>query len=147
VVEELQALHAAVRVLCTNIDMPPANLGKAAKLNAQSKSLDYADVAVLVTLANNGSLRALTSLNLGFNQIGDAGMGDFSRAFASGSMGELKHLYLSENVIGDAGMIKFSEALGKGSLPACATILVEDGNPGNTAPLEAACEERRIVCM
>ena len=56
VVEELQALHAAVRVLCTKIGMRPADLGKATELNAAFKRLDYADVAVLVTLANSGSI-------------------------------------------------------------------------------------------
>ena len=72
---------------------------------------------------------------------------EFSRSITNGSLRALTRLDLDDNQIGDAGMIDFSRAIASGSLPACATILVEDGNPGNAAPLEAACEERGIVCM
>ena len=200
------ALHAAVRVLCTKIGMRPADLGKVTELNAAFKRLDYADVAVLVTLANsgslrsltqlflndnqigdagmiefsrsiasgslrslttlflndnqigdagmiefsrsitNGSLRALTRLDLDDNQIGDAGMTDFSRAIASGSLRVLESLDLSSNQIGDVGMIEFSRSIPIGSLPACKRIVVL-GNPGNAAPLKAACEERGIALL
>jgi hypothetical protein len=183
VVEELQALHAEVRVLCTKIGMRPADLGKATQLNAKFKGLDYADVAVLVTLASSGSLRALTRLELDCNQIGDPGMIEFSRSITSGSMANLTVLGLSSNKIGDAGMIELSRAIAigslrqlttlglnynqsgdigmitfaealqptdnfpMGSLPACKMILVEHENPGNAAPMKAACEERGIACM
>ena len=111
VVEELQALNAAVRVLCTKIGMRPADLGKATELDAQFKGLDYADVAVLVTLANSGSLLGLTCLELDDNQIGDAEMVGFSRAIASGSLRALTGLWLGDNQIGDTGMIEFSRSI------------------------------------
>jgi hypothetical protein len=118
VVEELQALHAMVRVLCTKIGMRPADLGKATELNAAFKRLDYADVAVLVTLANSGSMANLNELFLGYNKIGDEGMKAFASAIANGSMGALTVLGLSNNQIGNAGMISLSEATGKGSMGA-----------------------------
>ena len=96
VVEELQALHAAVRVLCTKIGMRPADLGKVTELNAAFKRLDYADVAVLVTLANSGSLRLLTVLSLADNNISDPGMVALSEALGNGSLRSLTQLFLND---------------------------------------------------
>ena len=59
-------------------------------------------------------------------------------------MGALTHLNLSGNQIGNAGMTEFSHAVANGSLPKCNEILVTIGNPGNAAPLKAACEERGL---
>jgi hypothetical protein len=140
VVEELQALHAMVRVLCTKIGMRPADLGKATELNAAFKRLDYADVAVLVTLANSGSLGGLTFLSLSRNQIGNAGMIEFSRSIASGSMGALKVLSLSRNQISDAGMISLSEAIAIGSMGNLHTLSLGGnaiGDPGMIAFADA----------
>ena len=94
----------------------------------------------------NGSLRALTTLFLNDNQIGDAGMIEFSRSITNGSMGALTSLWLSNNNIGDQGMIAFSNAIASGSWPKC-TMIVVSGNPGNAAPLKSACEERGIACF
>ena len=96
-----------------------------------------------------GSMGVLKVLLLNHNQIGDAGLRALAGAIGNGSLRSLTMLRLNHNNISDLGMIAFAEALKSpmGSLPACATILVEDGNPGNAAPLEAACEERGIVCM
>jgi hypothetical protein len=138
VVEELQALHAAVRVFCTKIGMRPADLGKATQLNAQFKGLDYADVAVLVTLANSGSLRALTCLGLEGNQIGDPGMIEFSCSITSGSLRSLTFLRLDHNNISDPGMITFAEALKSpmGSIGALTSLRL-GGNMIGDAGLEA----------
>jgi hypothetical protein len=68
---------------------------------------------------------------------------EFSRAITNGSMVALDVLYLQQNLIGDAGMIEFSRSVASGSLPKCNVMFVS-GNPGNTAPLKAACEERGI---
>ena len=57
------------------------------------------------------------------------------------------HREIGSNCIGDIGMQAFASAIAMGSLPACKMILVEDENPGNAAPLKAACEERGIACM
>ena len=90
-----------------------------------------------------GSLRALEDLDLSYNQIGDAGMVEFSRSITIGSMANLEQLFLSYNSIGDVGMIEFSRTIANGSLSACKRIVVIE-NPGNAAPLKAACEERGI---
>ena len=97
----------------------------------------------------SGSLANLTTLNLWDNQIGDSGMIAFAEAlkptpnFPMGSLRSPMHLFLNNNQIGDAGMIEFSRSIASGSLPKCIAILVS-GNPGNAAPLKAACEERGI---
>ena len=63
-----------------------------------------------------------------------------------GSMAKLTFLSLAGNAIGDVGMQAFAEAIGNGLLPACKAIVVYR-NPGNSAPLKAACEERGIDCF
>jgi hypothetical protein len=45
----------------------------------------------------NGSLRALTQLDLEYNQIGNLGMIEFSRSIASGSLPALQLVMLSGN--------------------------------------------------
>ena len=136
VVEELQALHAAVRVLCTKIGMRPADLGKVTELNAAFKRLDYADVAVLVTLANSGSLRLLTVLSLADNNISDPGMVALSEALGNGSLRSLTQLFLNHNQIGDAGMIEFSRSIASGSLRALTTLFLNDNQIGDAGMLE-----------
>ena len=64
----------------------------------------------------SGSLRALTHLDLHYNQIGDLGMIEFSRSIAIGSMVKLNVLGLACNQIGDIGMIEFSHAIANGSM-------------------------------
>jgi hypothetical protein len=56
-------------------------------------------------------LRALTTLFLNDNQIGDAGMIEFSRSITNGSLRALTRLYLDDNQTGDAGMTDFSRAI------------------------------------
>ena len=94
-----------------------------------------------------GSMGALQYLYLNHNQVGDSGMVTFSEALGSGSLRALEDLNLCYNQIGDAGTVEFSRSITIGSLPACKMIIVEDENPGNAAPLKAACEKRGIACM
>ena len=75
------------------------------------------------------------------NQIGDAGMADFSRAIASGSLGSLQKLSLYGNQIGDAGMADFSRAIASGSLPDLKGVCL-GGNPGRDAPVKKALAAR-----
>ena len=89
----------------------------------------------------SGSLRSLEVLDLRNNQIGDAGMVEFSRQIPIGSLRALTYLDLEHNQIGDRGIIEFSRSIAMDPLPACKMIAVF-GNPGNAAPLKAACEER-----
>ena len=73
-------------------------------------------------------------------------MVEFSRQIAIGSLQALRELDFGANQIGDAGLIEFSRQIPIGSLPACKVIGVRE-NPGNTASLKAACEERGIMCL
>ena len=122
-------------------------------LSLRRNQIGDAGMTAFSNALGNGSLRSLDILDLDNNQIGDVGMVEFSRQITIGSLRHLTELHLAFNQISDTGMVSFANAIKPtpenpmGSLPACATILVEDGNPGNTAPLEAACEERGIVCM
>ena len=86
-----------------------------------------------------GALRASSGSHS--NQIGDAGMVEFSRAIAIGSLRALTHLDLDDNQIGDAGMISLSEAIGNGSLPALEDVDLDD-NPGDSAPVDEALTNR-----
>ena len=59
----------------------------------------------------SGKLRALSSLNLSKNRVGDAGATALSRALAGGCVPNLKLLDLSDNEIGTGGMQAFSSAI------------------------------------
>ena len=61
-------------------------------------------------------------------------------------MGNLIELNLYNNQIADEGMVALGSAITMASLPKC-TMIVVSGNPGNTAPLKAACEERGIALL
>ena len=61
-------------------------------------------------------MRLLKVLDLGNNQIGDAGMIEFSRQIAIGSLGALESLGLSGNQIGNEGMKAFVSAIAIGSM-------------------------------
>ena len=88
----------------------------------------------------------LAFLSLSRNQIGDAGMIEFSRSIASGSLGALLSLSLSLNNIGNVGMSAFSDALGNGSLPALELVVVQTGHENHPA-LVAACKPREITIV
>ena len=108
----------------------------------QFQSFDFG--RLLPTIAS-GALANLTFLGLAGNQIGDAGMSEFSRAIASGSLGALKVLLLSNNQIGDDGMKAFSDAIASGSLPKLAKVLLF-GKPVNGFGVNKACSARGIEC-
>ena len=57
-------------------------------------------------------------LELGNNQIGDAGLAALAKAVESGALDKLTSLRLGSNQIGDAGLQALADALGKGTLPA-----------------------------
>ena len=55
-------------------------------------------------------------LQLGGNQIGDAGLAAFAKAVESEALPQLESLYLYGNRIGDDGISAFADALSKGAL-------------------------------
>ena len=114
-----------------------------------NKNLNDNDLAVMSHIfVSIGSMGALTQLFLNDNQIGDAGMADFSRAIASGSMGSLEELSLSSNQIGDAGMISLSEVIGKGSMGSLGHLFLA-GNQitrGTMLSTPAPLKELKRVC-
>ena len=55
-------------------------------------------------------------LDLGFNNIGDAGLTALAKAVESGALDKLEYLRLDQNQIGDAGLQAFADAMGKGAL-------------------------------
>ena len=57
-------------------------------------------------------------LELGNNQIGDAGLAALAKAVERGALDKLTRLRLGSNQIGDAGLQALADALGKGALPA-----------------------------
>ena len=59
----------------------------------------------------SGALPNLTSLYLGWNQIGDAGMSAFATALGNGALPQLERLHLANNHIGDAGAVAIAGAL------------------------------------
>ena len=77
-------------------------------------SNEIGDEGMKAFAAAMGSLAGLTTLRLNNNKIGDEGMKAF--AAASGSLEALEDLDLSGNNIGDVGMTEFSRAISSGSL-------------------------------
>ena len=55
-------------------------------------------------------------LQLGGNQIGDAGLTALAKAVESGALPALEKLNLFRNQIGDAGLQAFADAVSKGAL-------------------------------
>ena len=56
------------------------------------------------------------TIELGRNDIGDAGLTALAKAVESGALPQLKQLWLSKNKIGDVGLSALAEAVGKGGL-------------------------------
>ena len=68
-------------------------------------------------LTQNISLMCHTQgLQLGGNQIGDAGLTTLAKAVESGALASLEVLFLENNQIRDAGLSALAEAVGKGAL-------------------------------
>ena len=97
----------------------------------QTGSNNLGDQGLVALAAPLRKHPTLTKLFLHGNQIGGAGMAEFSRAISSGSLGALTHaltaLYLDFNQIGDSGIAEFSRAISSGSLRAL-THLFLGGN-------------------
>jgi hypothetical protein len=53
-----------------------------------------------------------------------------------------QELNLYRNQIGNAGLTALAKAVESGALPKC-TILMLDGNPGDSAPVTKAMKERK----
>ena len=86
---------------------------------------------VFSTALSSGALANLTKLDLTFNQIGDEGMQAFSTAISSGSLGSLQFLNLDGNQISDAGMKSFSDAIAMGSLASLQALWLNGNQIGD----------------
>lgn len=115
-------------------------------LNLGSNGIGNEGMTAFCRVIAGGFMGALEELDLPCNRIGDAGMQAFASAVGNGSMQALAALGLNSNLIGDAGMVEFSRAIDMNSLPACTGIDFSD-NPGDTAPLQTACEAREVDCF
>ena len=82
-------------------------------------------------------------LDLGGNNIGDAGLTALAKAVESGALASLEALDLSKNEIGEAGMTAFADAVGKGALASLKKIVV-DTKHERRPQLVAACQPRGI---
>ena len=92
-----------------------------------------------------GALAKCTYINLGVNQVGDAGLSALAGALSSGALPALRILGLGNNNIGDVGLQAFADALGKGALASLKTLYVNDGPLGTEHPaLKVACDARGI---
>lgn len=151
----------------TNLNLSRNNVGEAG-MHALSSAIAMGSMANLteLNLANNiignvglqafaktigkGSMANLVGLSFASNRIGDAGVIELLRAIAIAHMANLGFLGLGYNNISDAGIISLSDAIGESSLFSCVAIDVAIDvmeNPGNAAPLNAACEKRGIFCL
>ena len=78
-------------------------------------------------------------LDLGGNNIGDAGLTALAKAVESGALASLEVLFLENNQISDAGLSALAEAVGKGALPALGSLLLS-GNPASEQAQQAAMD-------
>jgi hypothetical protein len=122
------------------------SMGALRELNLYGNQIGDAGMQAFADTIGSGSMGALTLLALDHNHIGDAGLQALAGAIGNGSLPNLRSLDLGDNTLVDEGMKAFALAIASGSLPKCAMIVVS-GNPGNTAPLKSACEERGITCF
>lgn len=90
---------------------------------ARSREIRDADMVKLcITLPFSPLMQTATSINLGFNQIGDVGMSAFAQAIkpvgdgGTGSLPVLEELDLQGNRIGDKGLEDFADSCAKGGL-------------------------------
>ena len=81
------------------------------------------------------------TLELGSNQIGDAGLTALAKAVESGALASLQLLDLQVNQIGDAGLSSLAAAVGNGALASLETLAVDDEEH---PALEAACQARGV---
>ena len=89
----------------------------------------------------HGGLTKLTTLGLGFNQLGDGFVTSFVALLDEGGLAGVETLALPCNAISEQGMQELAAAIARGGLPSCTWINLDD-NPGSAAPVEEALEER-----
>ena len=82
-------------------------------------------------------------LQLGGNQIGDAGLAAFAKAVESGALAECTYISLGNNQIGDAGLTALASACASGALASLKKIIV-DSEHERHPQLVAACQPRGI---
>eukprot|EP01046_Picozoa_sp_COSAG06_P045020 COSAG06_NODE_6159_length_3076_cov_9.513432_3_plen_379_part_00 len=85
-------------------------------------SFDAAELAAALG-AGGEAARALTTLNVCYNGIGDAGMAALAAALAGGACPGLTKLHVYDNGIGEAGMAALAAALAGGACPGLTALV------------------------
>lgn len=136
-----RGLLAFSKTFNPNSNSPSGSMASLDVLNLNANRISDAGLVALFDTISQGSMAKLKWLGLGDNQISDDGAIALSEAIDKDYMANLQDLHLYRNNISDDGMVSLSAVIGNGSLPACKCIHVSE-NPGNTAPLKAACAMR-----
>ena len=100
------------------------NIGDNNNLGDEGSSLPQIGDRLASAFAG-GAFRALESLSIANNQIGNAGVAALATAFEKGALPQLKALRLWRNEIGDEGMKALMAAAGGGGLVTLETLDVE----------------------
>jgi hypothetical protein len=95
-----------------------------------------------------GALPQCTYLDIGFSQIGDAGVIAFASACASGALPQLRYFGIGGDQIGDAGITALAQAIkpvseGGSAMASLKELVVPPGCEENPQ-LKAACSKRGI---
>ena len=85
-------------------------------LDLGGNQIGDAGLTALAKVVGSGALASLLQLSLISNLIGDAGLSALASACASGALAQLTVLGLSRNQIGDAGLSSLAVAVGNGAL-------------------------------
>ena len=155
---ELKAEHEVAAALCHKVGLRSCKeLREATRIAWFNKGLSAADLATLGTLGSvlsalevlclseptaspdgvqrlaerlgAGALPSVTSLNLVYMDVGDAGASALADALNRGAMPRLKYLDLSSTAIGDAGLVALAPALRR--LPALKSLCLSNNPIGD----------------
>jgi len=147
------ATDAAIVAFLNKVGMTWEDVKHEEALRWLGKGINDEDCKTIAHLIASGSLQALQKLFLFNNQIGDAGMTEFSRAIASGSLPKLETLSFGDafggNNIGDEGMKAFAEAAASGSMANLKNLYLLNNKftqTGKTA-IRTAATKQSISCI
>ena len=109
-----------------------------ATLTLQYMNLNKYDMIAISEVLKEAQL--LTSLNLNFNRIDDAGVAALAKAAGEGALPQLKMLSLNDNAFGAEGMAALAVECARGALPELKELHID--SPSQT--LQYVCFTRRI---
>ena len=102
--------------MCTVLTQNICLMCHTQRLNLGGNQIGDAGLTALAKAVESGALASCQTLNLSFNQIGDAGLSALAAAVGKGALPQLKDLWLSENSIGDVGLSALADVVSKGAL-------------------------------